>query len=58
MTLDGSTPPGNAEEIRKWFPNTFHLIIDGVTHSDPLFLLSPRIKENKRIKFGENFKHI
>jgi pimeloyl-ACP methyl ester carboxylesterase len=44
-TLDVRTPPGNAEEVRKGFPNSVHLIIDGAVHSDPLFLSSPQIKD-------------
>jgi pimeloyl-ACP methyl ester carboxylesterase len=44
-TLDGRTPPENAEEILKGFPNGLHLIIDGAGHGDPLFLSSPRILE-------------
>jgi pimeloyl-ACP methyl ester carboxylesterase len=44
-TLDVRTPPGNAEEVRKGFPNSVHLIIEGAVHSDPLFLSSPQIKD-------------
>jgi pimeloyl-ACP methyl ester carboxylesterase len=44
-TLDVRTPPTNAEEVRKGFPNSVHLIIDGAVHSDPLFLSSPQIKD-------------
>lgn len=44
-TLDGRTPPENAEETLKYLPNGSHLIIDGAGHSDPLFLSSPRILE-------------
>lgn len=44
-TLDVRTPPSNAEEVRKGFPNSSHLIIEGAVHSDPLFLSSPRIKD-------------
>ncbi len=44
-TLDVRTPPSNAEEVRKGFPNSFHLIIEGAVHSDPLFLSSPQIKD-------------
>jgi pimeloyl-ACP methyl ester carboxylesterase len=44
-TFDVRTPPSNAEEVRKGFPNSVHLIIDGAVHSDPLFLSSPRIKD-------------
>ncbi|MCI0487133.1 MAG: alpha/beta hydrolase [Blastocatellia bacterium] len=44
-TLDARTPVSNAEEVRKGFPNSEHLIIDGAVHSDPLFLSSPKIKD-------------
>jgi pimeloyl-ACP methyl ester carboxylesterase len=44
-TFDVRTPPTNAQEVRKGFPNSIHLIIDGAAHSDPLFLSSPQIKE-------------
>ena len=44
-TLDVRTPPSNAEEIRKGFSGSMHLIIDGAVHSDPLFLSSPKIKD-------------
>jgi pimeloyl-ACP methyl ester carboxylesterase len=42
-TFDVRTPPSNAEEVRKGFKNSYHLIIDGAVHSDPLFLSSPKI---------------
>ena len=44
-TLDARTPISNAEEYRKGFPNSTHIIIEGAVHSDPLFLSSPKIKE-------------
>lgn len=44
-TLDARTPVSNAEEYRKGFTNSTHLIIDGAVHSDPLFLSSPQIKD-------------
>src|SRR5215217_421162 len=44
-TLDARTPVSNAEEYRKGFPNSTHMIIEGAVHSDPLFLSSPKIKE-------------
>ena len=44
-TLDARTPVSNAEEYRKGFSNSTHMIIDGAVHSDPLFLSSPRIKD-------------
>lgn len=44
-TFDVRTPPSNAEEVRRGFPNSEHLIIEGAVHSDPLFLSSPKIKD-------------
>ena len=44
-TLDVRTPPSNAEEVRRGFRNSEHLIIEGAVHSDPLFLSSPKIKD-------------
>ena len=42
-TLDVRTPPAQAEAVRAGFRTSTHLQIDGATHSDPLFLSSPRI---------------
>ena len=44
-TLDIKTPPSNAEEVRQGFPNSHHLIIDGASHDDDLFVSSPLILE-------------
>jgi pimeloyl-ACP methyl ester carboxylesterase len=44
-TLDARTPISNAEEYRKGFFNSTHIIIEGAVHSDPLFLSSPKIKD-------------
>ncbi len=44
-TLDARTPISNAEEYRAGFPNSTHLVIENAVHSDPLFLSSPRTKE-------------
>lgn len=44
-TLDARTPVSNAEEYRKGFADSTHMIIDGAVHSDPLFLSSPKIKD-------------
>ncbi|MFL6468280.1 MAG: alpha/beta fold hydrolase [Pyrinomonadaceae bacterium] len=41
--FDVRTPPSNAEEVRSGFKSSYHLIIDGAVHSDPLFLSSPKI---------------
>lgn len=44
-TFDVRTPVSNAEEVRRGFPNSEHLIIEGAVHSDPLFISSPKIKD-------------
>lgn len=44
-TLDGRTPPANAEGIRPGLPHSVHLVLEGAGHSDPLFLSSPKILE-------------
>jgi pimeloyl-ACP methyl ester carboxylesterase len=44
-TLDGRTPPSNAEEVLPGLARAQHLIIEGAGHSDPLFLSSPKILE-------------
>jgi len=44
-TLDARTPISNADEYRKGFSNSTHMIIENAVHSDPLFLSSPKIKE-------------
>jgi pimeloyl-ACP methyl ester carboxylesterase len=44
-TFDVRTPVSNAEEIRRGFRTSSHLIIEGAVHSDPLFVSSPRIKD-------------
>jgi hypothetical protein len=44
-SLDVKTPPENAEEILQGFPNGRHLVIEGGSHDDDLFLSSPQIAE-------------
>lgn len=44
-TLDGRTPVSNAEEVRKGFSNSNHLIIERAAHSDDLLISSPKIAE-------------
>jgi pimeloyl-ACP methyl ester carboxylesterase len=44
-TLDGRTPPGNAEEVRRGFPNSRHILIEGGGHGNDLFVSSPDIQE-------------
>lgn len=47
-TLDARTPPSNAEEIAEGFERTHHLVIEGGSHDDDLFLSSPVIVETIR----------
>ncbi len=49
-TLDGRTPVSNAEETRRGFSNSQHLIIERAGHSDDLFVSSPQIAE-RMLKF-------
>lgn len=44
-TLDVKTPPENAEDVLAGFPNGRHLVIEGGSHDDDLFLSSQRIAE-------------
>jgi pimeloyl-ACP methyl ester carboxylesterase len=44
-TLDARTPPANAEEIAQGFPASAHVILEGASHGDSLFLSSPQIAE-------------
>lgn len=43
-TLDGRTPPANAEEVLRGFPAGRHLVIENAGHSDDLFLSSLEIR--------------
>jgi TAP-like protein len=53
-TLDGRTPPRQAEALLPGLPNAQHLVIEGAGHSDPLFLSSPKILDSmKRFLRGE-----
>lgn len=45
-TLDARTPPENAEDVLPGFPNGRHLVIEGGSHDDDLFLSSPEIAES------------
>jgi hypothetical protein len=47
-TLDGRTPPRNAEGVLKGFAKAQHLVIEGAGHSDPLLLSSPKILDAMR----------
>lgn len=47
-TLDGRTPPGNAEELLPGLTRGRHLVIEGAGHGDPLFLSSPEILETMK----------
>ena len=44
-TLDGRTPVANAEEVRAGFRRSAHLIVEGASHGDDLFLSTPAILE-------------
>jgi pimeloyl-ACP methyl ester carboxylesterase len=44
-SLDVRTPPENAEDVLAGFPNGRHLVIEGGSHDDDLFLSSPEIAE-------------
>lgn len=44
-TLDGRTPPSNAEEVATGFSSSWHLLLEGASHGDGLLLSSPRIAE-------------
>jgi pimeloyl-ACP methyl ester carboxylesterase len=44
-SLDGRTPPENAEEVRQGFSKSDHVIIEGAGHGNELFVSSPQIKE-------------
>lgn len=48
-TLDGRTPVRNALMALASLPNAFHLVIDGASHGDDLFISSPEILENVRV---------
>jgi len=41
--LDGRTPPGNAEEVRRGFPNSHHVIVENAGHVDATMFV-PEIK--------------
>ncbi len=45
-TLDGRTPPSRAEDVRKGFRNSSHLIVEGASHDDDLFFSTTVIKES------------
>jgi pimeloyl-ACP methyl ester carboxylesterase len=44
-SLDGRTPPTNAEEVRQGFSDSRSLVIAGAGHGHELFISSPEIKE-------------
>ena len=43
--LDSRTPPENAEEVRRGFRTSAHLVLEGAGHDNDLFLSSPIILE-------------
>jgi pimeloyl-ACP methyl ester carboxylesterase len=42
-TLDARTPPRNAEEVGRGFPNSRHILIQGAGHGNDLFVSAPEI---------------
>lgn len=44
-TLDGRTPPENAAEVRRGFPHSYRVLIEGAGHGDDLFVSSPDIQK-------------
>jgi hypothetical protein len=44
-TLDGRTPPENAEEVRRGFPHSYRVLIEGAGHGNDLFVSSPDIQK-------------
>jgi pimeloyl-ACP methyl ester carboxylesterase len=51
-TLDARTPPENALDLLPGFPNGRHLVIEGGSHDDDLFLSSPLILETMSAFFA------
>jgi hypothetical protein len=43
--LDSRTPPANAEDVRRGFRTSGHLVLEGAGHDNDLFLASPVIIE-------------
>ncbi|NOK62370.1 MAG: Pimeloyl-ACP methyl ester carboxylesterase [Chloroflexi bacterium AL-N10] len=43
-TLDGRTPPSNAEEVRRGFSNNYHIIVEGAAHSTPDQVNVPNVR--------------
>jgi pimeloyl-ACP methyl ester carboxylesterase len=43
-SLDGRTPPANAEEVLQGFSRGVHLIIEGAGHDDDLFCVSDEMR--------------
>jgi pimeloyl-ACP methyl ester carboxylesterase len=44
-SLDGRTPPSNAEEMLPGFPQGLHLIVNGAGHDEDLFSHSPELRK-------------
>lgn len=45
-TLDGRTPPANAEEVKKGFPNGVSITVEGASHGYDLFYFAPGLKDS------------
>ena len=54
-TLDGNTPPEQAEAVRKGFPNSVHLIVENGGHEDLLPMPEVRARIVRFLK-GEMLK--
>jgi pimeloyl-ACP methyl ester carboxylesterase len=44
-TLDGRTPPQNAQDVRRGFLHSARVLINGAGHGDDLFVSSPQIQQ-------------
>lgn len=44
-SLDARTPIANAEELRKYLPTSYHVIVENAGHDEELFSLAPELDE-------------
>ncbi|HEY0930884.1 MAG TPA: alpha/beta fold hydrolase [Gemmatimonas sp.] len=51
-TMDGRTPPMNADEVRRGFSNAHTLLLDGAGHDDDLWTSSPQVAGTLGRLFG------
>lgn len=47
-TLDANAPPANVEAMRKYLPNSLHLVVEGAEHED-FFMSSPLREEVRKV---------